>query len=99
MENKIKIIDHHLAPTYRGDTDIAAFTLMVCHEDGRIDYAKINFSEDGTNKVYICENGEEIYLIPEYYEERSDVAFSEVFWFAIYSDEYRIFKSLSLIHI
>ena len=93
MENKIKITDHHLAPIYRGDTDIAAFTLMVCHEGGKIDYAKINFSEDGSNKVYIADNTKENIAIPEYYEERADVAYCGVFWFAIFDDEHRIFKS------
>ena len=93
MKNKIKITDHHLAPIYRGNTDIAAFTLMICHDGGKIDYAKINFSEDGSNKVYIADNTKENIAIPEYYEERADVAFYGVFWFAIYDDEHRIFKS------
>ena len=93
MENEIKINDHHNAPACRGNTDIAAFTLMVCYYDGRIDYTQIRFSGDGNNKVYIADNTINDIAVPDYYNRRADVDFSGVYWFAIYDDEKRIFKS------
>ena len=93
MENKIKINDHHNAPTCHGYTDIAAFTLMVCHDDGRIAYVQIRFSGDGANKVYIADQTKNEIAVPDYYQRRDDVGFSRVYWFAIYDDENRICKS------
>lgn len=90
MKNEI---NHHDAPTCRGYTDIAAFTLMVCCYDGRIDYAQIRFSGDGANKVYIADKTKNEIAVPDYYSRRDDVDFRRVYWFAIYDDENRIFKS------